>query len=79
MEIAHQFSANLPSFAIPLFLRICPRLERTGTFKLKKGDLQREGFSLEKCGPGQLFTWNKSLGQYVEVDEEKYGQLKGIN
>jgi fatty-acyl-CoA synthase len=37
--------ANLPDYARPLFLRIQPKIEVTGTFKQKKVDLVREGFN----------------------------------
>jgi len=36
---------NLPDYARPLFLRIQPKIEVTGTFKQKKVDLVREGFN----------------------------------
>ena len=37
--------ANLPDYARPLFLRIQPKIDVTGTFKQKKVDLVREGFN----------------------------------
>ncbi len=37
-------AARLPRFARPLFLRVRDRMDVTGTFKLKKQDLIREGF-----------------------------------
>jgi fatty-acyl-CoA synthase len=36
---------NLPDYARPLFLRIQPKIDVTGTFKQKKVDLVREGFN----------------------------------
>ena len=36
---------NLPDYARPLFLRIQPKIEVTGTLKQKKVDLVREGFN----------------------------------
>ncbi|XP_065211613.1 long-chain fatty acid transport protein 1-like [Planococcus citri] len=38
---------NLPSYAIPLFVRILSHVEMTGTYKMKKIDLQKEGFNPE--------------------------------
>jgi fatty-acyl-CoA synthase len=35
---------SLPSYARPLFLRLKPQIETTGTFKHRKVDLVREGF-----------------------------------
>jgi fatty-acyl-CoA synthase len=37
-------AARLPSYARPLFIRLCPALETTGTFRLRKVDLAREGY-----------------------------------
>ena len=34
---------RLPSHACPLFVRIVPEVARTGTFKLRKAELAREG------------------------------------
>merc|ERR1719278_603876 len=39
--------AELPSYAIPLFLRLVRNLDITGTFKIRKLDLVREGFNLQ--------------------------------
>ena len=37
---------ELPSYARPVFMRIQPEMEVTGTFKLMKGDLRRDGYDL---------------------------------
>ena len=36
---------QLPSYARPLFLRLVARLDITGTFKMKKIAMQKEGFN----------------------------------
>ena len=38
---------QLPSYARPVFLRIQREMDTTGTFKMVKGDLRKEGYSLE--------------------------------
>ena len=38
---------ELPAFARPVFLRIQPRMDLTGTFKMVKGDLKREGYDID--------------------------------
>ncbi len=38
----------LPAYAQPLFLRLLPEIETTGTFKYRKVDLVEEGFDPEK-------------------------------
>ncbi|MEO0642185.1 MAG: long-chain-acyl-CoA synthetase [Pseudomonadota bacterium] len=37
---------NLPPYAVPLFVRIQPKAETTGTFKFRKVELVKEGFDL---------------------------------
>lgn len=39
---------SLPAYAQPLFIRLMKELPMTGTFKLKKRDLQLEGFDINK-------------------------------
>jgi len=65
----HQhLSTALPAYALPLFLRLRPEQEITGTFKFKKVDLKREGFD-----PGVV-----SDPLYVLVDSQKgYEPLTG--
>ena len=36
--------AKLPAYARPMFVRLCPALASTGTFRLRKADLVREGY-----------------------------------
>ena len=39
---------HLPSYARPVFLRIQRELDTTGTFKMVKGELRKEGYDLER-------------------------------
>ncbi|GAB0103241.1 long-chain-acyl-CoA synthetase FadD6 [Nocardia sp. JMUB6875] len=38
---------RLPSYAVPLFIRVVPELEQTSTFKSRKVELRKEGFDAE--------------------------------
>lgn len=42
--LAQHLCTTLPAYAVPLFLRLRPEQEVTGTFKFKKVDLKRQGF-----------------------------------
>ncbi|MEM8726681.1 MAG: AMP-binding protein, partial [Pseudomonadota bacterium] len=46
--LAAHLSQQLPPYAVPLFVRIQPEAETTGTFKFRKVDLVKEGFDLEQ-------------------------------
>lgn len=68
MDLAKRFNDNLAAYSIPVFLRICKRMDRTGTFKLKKSDLQKEGFDLVSCGGDSLYIWNNGSKAYFPLD-----------
>ncbi|MBV8929810.1 MAG: long-chain-acyl-CoA synthetase [Mycobacteriaceae bacterium] len=42
---------NLPGYAVPLFVRVVGELEKTSTFKSKKGDLRKQGYSSDIDDP----------------------------
>ncbi|VEN45330.1 unnamed protein product [Callosobruchus maculatus] len=76
--LVQQLKTHLPSYAIPLFLRITRSVPMTGTFKIKKNELRKEGFS-EVTGDEVYFLDMKS-GKYVPVaqicDKIREGTLK---
>jgi len=43
-ELSRHLQAALPAYAVPLFLRIRPEQETTGTFKYRKVELKNAGF-----------------------------------
>ncbi|KAK7791656.1 hypothetical protein R5R35_005068 [Gryllus longicercus] len=51
-RLAAGVERSLPGYARPLFVRVTPRLQLTGTFKLKKTELQNEGFDPARVAPG---------------------------
>ena len=40
---------DLPSYAVPIFLRMLPEVEITGTFKHRKVEVRKEGIDLDKA------------------------------
>ncbi|XP_055949043.1 long-chain fatty acid transport protein 1-like isoform X2 [Argiope bruennichi] len=77
VDLKHLFkelSLSLPGYAVPLFVRICDSLESTGTFKLKKVDLQKEGFNPSTM-KDPLYYLNKKEGAYVPLDAEVYEKI----
>ena len=59
---------RLPAYACPLFLRLCPQAELTGTFKYAKTDLVRQGFNPGDCADPLYFN-HPELRAFVELDE----------
>ncbi|KAG5896525.1 hypothetical protein JTB14_020498 [Gonioctena quinquepunctata] len=66
---------TLPSYARPIFVRILKKLDMTGTYKLKKNDLQEEGFDPSKISDS-IYYLNGSTGVYDKLTPEIYN---GIN
>ena len=48
-SVAAAVTSKLPGYARPYFLRLTPQLDMTGTYKLKKRELQSEG-----CDPSKI-------------------------
>ncbi|XP_068234589.1 long-chain fatty acid transport protein 4-like [Palaemon carinicauda] len=75
-EFSEGIKKPLPVYARPLFLRIISEIDVTGTFKLKKLNLQKEGFNPNKVG-GKLYFLDYKLGQYVELTPELFSLIEG--
>ncbi|GAB6024427.1 hypothetical protein CHUAL_009591 [Chamberlinius hualienensis] len=58
--LAGELLKQLPVYARPLFIRTTDSLPMTGTFKLKKVELQSDGFDPIKIGHNSLFYLNGS-------------------
>ncbi len=66
--------AQLPSYARPLFVRICAALETTGTFKLVKGALAREGFA-PGVGGDEFYVDDLAAGGFRQIDKNLYQSI----
>jgi fatty-acyl-CoA synthase len=67
--------ANLPDYARPMFLRIQPKIEVTGTFKQKKVDLVREGFNPTATSDPIYFNDPKTQA-FVPLDPALYRSIE---
>ncbi|XP_064170582.1 long-chain fatty acid transport protein 1a isoform X1 [Anguilla rostrata] len=61
----------LPPYARPVFLRISPQMDTTGTFKILKTRLQREGYN-PRLTSDRIYFLNSRAGHYERVNEELY-------
>ncbi|XP_056143154.1 long-chain fatty acid transport protein 1a [Lampris incognitus] len=64
----------LPPYARPVFVRICPQVDTTGTFKIQKTRLQREGYD-PRLTTDQIYFLNPRTGRYEAVNEELYSAV----
>lgn len=59
---------ELPSYAVPIFLRIQPNIDVTGTFKMVKGDLRKQAYNLAEIDD-PVYVMKSGEKTYVELDE----------
>jgi fatty-acyl-CoA synthase len=76
-DIAHlaaELAGNLPAYARPLFLRIQPEIDITGTFKQKKGELVKEGFDPAAL-TDPIYFLDAETGRYELLDTARYTDI----
>jgi fatty-acyl-CoA synthase len=65
---------HLPRYAAPIFVRVLAEQEMTGTFKIRKVDLVREGYD-----PGvvtdPLYVRDEKAGAYVPVTKDVFDAI----
>ena len=64
----------LPFYARPIFLRLSPRIEVTGTFKQRKVDLVREGMDPSAISD-PLYVLEGESGRYERLTPELYAEI----
>jgi fatty-acyl-CoA synthase len=65
---------RLPAYARPLFLRLCPQAQVTGTFKYAKTELVRQGFNPGQC-TDPLYFDHPEPRAYVALDAPLYDSI----
>jgi fatty-acyl-CoA synthase/citronellyl-CoA synthetase len=70
--------SKLPSYAVPIFIRIRPTQEITGTFKYKKGTLKTEGFNSQAFNE-PVFVLLPGENSYTAINADLISELKNGN
>ena len=65
---------NLPPYAIPVFVRVTGAIEKTGTFKYRKVDIQKAGYSIDKPGE-EVYAWLPGTDGYTRLTSELVAQI----
>lgn len=73
-DLALKIEDNLPPYARPLFIRIIKSVDVTGTLKLKKVNLQKEGFDL-KLVKDKMFFLDTKLQIFQPLTEELHYKI----
>jgi fatty-acyl-CoA synthase len=72
--LEHHLKDCLPSYARPVFLRICQELAITATFKPPKLELARQGFD-PRATTDPLYFSDFDTGAYVPLDDVLYQRI----
>ena len=73
-QLAMGVKEKLPSFARPLFVRFVKHLDITGTFKLKKFNLQKEGFDPSVI-TDRLFFLHPQTQKYEALNHDLFNSI----
>ena len=66
---------KLPSYAIPIFIRVQRDAETTGTFKYRKVELVKEAFDIgEVTDP--IWMYHPERKEYVPFTQDRYDSLR---
>lgn len=67
-------AARLPGYARPLFVRLCTALDTTGTFRLRKVNLEREGYA---GAPDPVWFDDRTADVFVACDAALLAAIEG--
>lgn len=68
--------ANLPPYAVPLFIRfLAEDINLTGTFKHQKVDYRNQGCDPSKIQPDEVWWFNVESGSYEAYTSEVYAKI----
>jgi fatty-acyl-CoA synthase len=67
-------ATRLPAYARPLFVRLCAALETTGTFRVRKADLEREGYA---GAPDPVWFDDRTADAFIRCDAALLTAIEG--
>ncbi len=67
--------SKIPSYAQPLFLRVHPDMDTTGTHKMKKGELRQEAYHLDQVGQDTIYVLKPGSKEYCLLDQDFYQSI----
>jgi hypothetical protein len=65
---------NLPKYSIPIFVRVQNELELTGTLKLRKTNLRKQGYNINMTQDA-IYLWNPSKQTYELIEKDDYSKI----
>lgn len=74
-RFAEYLQKELPRYAIPVFIRVQPDIDVTGTFKMLKGDLRKIGYDTAATDD-PIFVMKVGTERYTSLDKDYQAQIK---
>jgi citronellyl-CoA synthetase len=65
---------RLPKYSIPIFVRVQNELELTGTLKLRKINLRKQGYNINQI-KDPIYIWDSSLQSYKLLVQDEYSVI----
>ena len=72
--LGERLKGSLPLYARPVFLRLQPEMEITGTFKQRKVELVKEGFDPSTVAD-PIYWHDPASGRYEHLDPPRYADI----
>ncbi|MEZ0123739.1 MAG: long-chain-acyl-CoA synthetase [Candidatus Reddybacter sp.] len=76
--ISRHIREQLPTYAQPVFLRVLPNMETTGTFKMLKGELRDLAYDLARVND-PLYVMKPGTSRYVRLNARFAGTISTGN
>ncbi|MGA8043192.1 MAG: long-chain-acyl-CoA synthetase [Terracidiphilus sp.] len=74
-DLREAWRHRLPGYACPLFFRIVPAMDLTGTFKYSKSAWRKQGIDPSLCAD-DIYMDHPEKGTLVPMDQDLYGQIQ---
>ncbi|MBY8984492.1 MAG: AMP-binding protein [Candidatus Lokiarchaeota archaeon] len=65
---------KLPKYSIPIFVRVQSELELTGTLKLRKVNLRKQGYNINLI-KNAIYIWKSSTQSYKLLEKDDYSMI----
>ena len=66
---------DLPAYAVPMFVRLLPKLATTGTFKHQKTELRDEGMDVLNKVKDPMFFLDPTQSKYIPLTSDVYNSI----
>ncbi|OCT65387.1 long-chain fatty acid transport protein 4 [Xenopus laevis] len=74
-KFAKDLKKSLPAYAHPVFLRILPEVNKTGTYKFQKTEMKNEGFNPHSVKDA-LYVLDSQQGRYTPLTPDMYSRIQ---